>query len=46
VRASIGPVTSRALGDLGLPPHLEAAEPTIAALADTLAGYFCKETNL
>ena len=46
VRASIGPVTSRALGVLGLPPHLEAAEPTIAALADTLAGYFCKETNL
>jgi uroporphyrinogen-III synthase len=46
VRASIGPVTSRALGDLGLPPHLEAVEPTIAALADALAGYFCRETNL
>ena len=40
VRASIGPVTSRALGDLGLPPHLEAAEPTIAALAEALAAYF------
>jgi uroporphyrinogen-III synthase len=46
VRASIGPVTSRALGDLGLPPHLEAAEPTIAALADALAGHFCRESNL
>ena len=40
VRASIGPVTSRALADLGLPPHLEAGEPTIAALAEALAGYF------
>lgn len=40
VRASIGPVTSRALSELGLPPHLEAAEPTLAALADALASYF------
>jgi uroporphyrinogen-III synthase len=40
VRASIGPVTSRALADLGLPPHLEAGEPTIAALAEALADYF------
>jgi uroporphyrinogen-III synthase len=45
VRASIGPITSRALRELGLPPHLEAAEPTIAALADALAGYFPKEEN-
>jgi uroporphyrinogen-III synthase len=37
VRASIGPITSRALRELGLPPHLEAAEPTIGALADALA---------
>jgi uroporphyrinogen-III synthase len=37
VRASIGPITSRALCDLRLPPHLEAAEPTIAALAEALA---------
>jgi uroporphyrinogen-III synthase len=40
VRASIGSVTSRALADLGLPPHLEAAEPTIAALAEALAVHF------
>jgi len=45
VRASIGPVTSRALRDLGLPPHLEAVEPTIAALADSLAAYFQKGAN-
>ncbi len=45
VRASIGPITSRALCDLGLPPHLEAAEPTLAALADALAAYFQKDTN-
>jgi uroporphyrinogen-III synthase len=32
VRASIGPVTSEALRGLGLPPHVEAAEATIAAL--------------
>ena len=40
VRASIGPVTSRALDGLGLPPHLEAAEPTIAALVEALAVHF------
>jgi len=37
---SIGPITSRALRDLGYPPHLEAAEPTIPALVESLAGYF------
>lgn len=46
VRASIGPITSRALFDLGLPPHLEAAEPTVAALADALAAYFKREAKL
>ena len=45
VRASIGPITSRALRDLGLPPHLEASEPTLAALTDALAAYFQKEAN-
>ncbi len=45
LRASIGPITSRALCDLGLPPHLEAAEPTLAALADVLTAYFQKDTN-
>jgi N-acetyl-alpha-D-glucosaminyl L-malate synthase BshA len=42
VRASIGPVTSRALADLGLPPNVEAVEPTLAALAEALASYFRK----
>jgi uroporphyrinogen-III synthase len=41
-RASIGPVTSRALAELGLPPHLEAAEPTLAALAEAIASHFQK----
>jgi uroporphyrinogen-III synthase len=37
VRASIGPITSRALVELGLPAHVEAAEPTIPALAAAVA---------
>jgi uroporphyrinogen-III synthase len=40
VRASIGPITSRALRELGLPPQVEAAESTIPALAAALAAYF------
>ena len=40
LRASIGPITSRALVDLGLPPHLEASESTIPALVATLAARF------
>jgi uroporphyrinogen-III synthase len=40
VRASIGPVTSQALAELGLPAHIEAASPTIPALAAALAAYF------
>jgi uroporphyrinogen-III synthase len=39
-RVSIGPITSSTLRDLGLPPHIEASEPTIAALADALAAHF------
>ncbi|HEY6375282.1 MAG TPA: hypothetical protein VIX90_07125 [Edaphobacter sp.] len=35
--ASIGPITSQALRDLGHPPTLEAPEPTIPALVQTLA---------
>ncbi len=37
IRASIGPITSRALRDLGLPPHIEAAESTINALVAALS---------
>jgi len=40
VRASIGPVTSRALAELGLPPQVEAAESTITALVDAVATHF------
>ena len=40
VRASIGPVTSQALRELGLPPHHEAAEAIIPALAAALAAHF------
>ena len=32
LRISIGPITTQTLRDLNLPPHAEAAEPTISAL--------------
>jgi uroporphyrinogen-III synthase len=35
--ASIGPITSQTLRDLGYPPTIEAPEPTIPALVQTLA---------
>jgi uroporphyrinogen-III synthase len=38
-RASIGPVTSRALVELGMPPHVEAAESTIPALVSAVSSY-------
>lgn len=40
VRASIGPITSQALRELGLPPHLEAIESTIAEMVDVIANHF------
>jgi uroporphyrinogen-III synthase len=43
VLASIGPVTSQTLRDLGHSAHLEATEPTIAALVKTLTEHFQKE---
>ncbi len=45
VRASIGPVTSRALAELGLPQHIEASESTIPALVSALAAYFAASTG-
>ena len=39
-RASIGPVTSQALRELNLPPHVEATSSTIPALAAALAAHF------
>jgi len=42
-RASIGPVTTRALAELGLPPNVEAAEPTLAALAEALASHWLQK---
>jgi uroporphyrinogen-III synthase len=38
--ASIGPITSEALRDLGHPPHIEAVEPTIPALIQSLVTHF------
>jgi uroporphyrinogen-III synthase len=38
--ASIGPITSRALRDLGLIPTVEAAEPTITALIQSVLTHF------
>jgi uroporphyrinogen-III synthase len=40
LRASIGPVTSAALRDLNLSPHIEAANPSIQALAAAMAAHF------
>ena len=42
IRASIGPITSRALSALGLPPHIEAQESTIADLVEALVRYFAR----
>ncbi len=36
LRASIGPITSQTLRDLGYPPQLEAAESTVSALVEIL----------
>ncbi|SNT00191.1 uroporphyrinogen-III synthase/uroporphyrinogen III methyltransferase / synthase [Granulicella rosea] len=38
--ASIGPVTSRTLTELGHPPQIEAGQATIAGLVDALTTYF------
>jgi uroporphyrinogen-III synthase len=38
--ASIGPITSEALRKLGYPPTIEAPEPTISALVQSLLAYF------
>jgi uroporphyrinogen-III synthase len=44
-RASIGPITSRALAELGLPPHIEAAEATIPALVEAVVAELQKRTT-
>ncbi len=38
--ASIGPITSNTLRDLGHPPQVEAAEPTIPSLVEALKTHF------
>jgi len=40
VLASIGPITSRTLRELGLEPTVEAAEATISALVEAILHYF------
>jgi uroporphyrinogen-III synthase len=37
--ASIGPITSATLRDLGHPPHIEAPEATVTSLAENLVKY-------
>ena len=39
VLASIGPITSASLSDLGHPPQIEAPEATVASLAENLVEY-------
>ncbi len=36
IRASIGPITSQALREAGLPPHIEAPETTMTSLAHSV----------
>ena len=43
--ASIGPITSEALRTLGHEPTLEAAEPTIPALVESLLGHFSRSAE-
>lgn len=40
--ASIGPITSRAMSDLGLEPAIEASEATVAALAQAICQHFAE----
>ena len=40
IRASIGPITSQTLSDLGHPAHIEAHEPAVSALIESLAAHF------
>ncbi len=40
--ASIGPITTAALLDMGYPPTIEAAEPTIPALVQSLSNHFTR----
>ncbi len=40
LRASIGPITSQTLRELGHPPHIEAADHTIPALVQAIASHF------
>lgn len=40
LRASIGPITSQTLRELGHPPHIEAADHTIPALVQALTNHF------
>jgi uroporphyrinogen-III synthase len=44
-RASIGPITSRALKQLGLPAHVEAKEPTVAALVEAVVAQMHRPTT-
>ena len=43
--ASIGPITTETLRTLNHPPHLEAPEPTIQSLCQTLAAHYQTPTN-
>ena len=38
LRISIGPITSATMRETGLPPHAEAPQATVAALAETVVG--------
>jgi len=39
LRASIGPITTQTLRDLGFPPHVEAAEPSVPSLVAAIIAH-------
>jgi uroporphyrinogen-III synthase len=45
LRASIGPVTSQAMRELGWPPHVESAQATIPGLVAALASHFSPQSQ-
>lgn len=44
--ASIGPITSQAMRELGLPPHLEATESTIPSLVAAIVAWFSQSDGV
>jgi uroporphyrinogen-III synthase len=44
-RISIGPITSQTLREVGLPPHAEAGDPSVAALAESVVTLLAQHSS-